>query len=78
MILDLTPGATVTLDHQHYTVEETATFHDEDFRLDLVRIAGATPAHERWLLATLPEPYLMLYAAAGTGLVRPAANFHRA
>lgn len=60
MILELTPGATVMLGQQRYTVEETATFHDEDFRLDLVHLAGATPAHERWLLATLPEPYLML------------------
>ena len=48
------------LDGQPYTVEEHSTFHDVDFRLDLVRIAGSTPAHERWLLSVLPEPYLML------------------
>jgi hypothetical protein len=60
MTLDLSPGMMIMLDGQVYTVEEHSTFHDDDFRLDLVRIVGATPAHERWLLTVLPEPYLML------------------
>ncbi|HEY3380022.1 MAG TPA: DUF4178 domain-containing protein [Armatimonadota bacterium] len=60
MTLDLTPGTIITLDGFPYRVEEHSTFHDVDFRLDLVRIVGHTPAHERWLVAALPEPYLML------------------
>lgn len=60
MIIDVTPGTTVMVDAYRYTVEEHSAFHDIDFRLDLVRLSGATPAHERWLAAVLPEPYLML------------------
>lgn len=60
MTLDLAPGAMVTLDHQKYLVEEQSSFHEVNFRLDLVRIMGATTAHERWLLAILSEPYLMI------------------
>lgn len=60
MTLDFSPGTRIVLESQPYTVEEHSTFHDDDFRLDLVRIMGATPAHERWLLSVLPEPYLML------------------
>ncbi|HEX2950448.1 MAG TPA: DUF4178 domain-containing protein [Armatimonadota bacterium] len=60
MTLDLAPGTIITIDGQQYTVEEHSAFHDVDFRLDLVRISGATPAHERWLVAVLPEPYIML------------------
>ena len=60
MTLDLAPGAMMTLDHQSYVVEEQSSFHEVDFRLDLVRILGATTAHERWLMAILAEPYLCL------------------
>jgi len=48
----------ITLDHQAYVVEEQSSFHEVNFRLDLVRILGATTAHERWLMAILTEPYL--------------------
>jgi hypothetical protein len=60
MTLDLAPGTPIVVDGHQYTVEEHSAFHDVDFRLDLVRISGPTPAHERWLVAVLPEPYLML------------------
>lgn len=60
MTLDLAPGNIITVDGYPYTVEEHSSYHNEDFRLDVVRIAGSTPAHERWLVAVLPEPYLML------------------
>jgi hypothetical protein len=60
MTLDLAPGTTVTLDGQSYSVEESASFHEVDFRLDLVCLAGPSPAHERWLLAVQTEPHLML------------------
>lgn len=60
MTLDLSPGTIVLVDGQRYTVEEHSSFHEVDFRLDLVRLAGRTPAHERWLIAVLPEPLPML------------------
>lgn len=60
MTLDLAPGTKIAVDGYPYTVEDYVTFHDVDFRLDLLRLTGATPAHERWLLAVLPESYLML------------------
>lgn len=60
MTLDLAPGTTVEIDGLSYTVEEMSSFHEIDFRLDLVRLAGPTPAHERWLLAVQSEPHLML------------------
>lgn len=60
MTLDLAPGMTLTLEHQPYMVEEQSSFHEVNFRLDLVRILGATTAHERWLLAILSEPYLLI------------------
>jgi len=60
MILDLAPGTTVILGGQSYNVEESSSFHEVDFRLDLVRLVGASPAHERWLLAVQSEPHLML------------------
>jgi len=60
MTLDLAPGTTVTIDGLYYTVEESSSFHEVDFRLDLVRLVGPTPAHERWLLAVQSEPHLML------------------
>lgn len=60
MVLDLSPGQTVLVAGHSYTVEEHSAFHEVDFRLDLVRLAGATPAHERWLIAALPEPYVMV------------------
>jgi len=60
MTLDLAPGATVTIDGQKFTVEESSSFHEVDFRLDIVRLVGSTAAHERWLLAVQSEPHLML------------------
>jgi len=60
MTIDIAPGTLVMLDRQSYVVEEQSSFHEVDFRLDLVRLVGATAAHERWLLAVLPEPHLML------------------
>ncbi|MHB9026224.1 MAG: DUF4178 domain-containing protein [Armatimonadota bacterium] len=60
MTLDLVPGATVVVDGCPYTVVQQISFHEIDFRLDVVQLAGATPAHERWLIAALSEPYLML------------------
>ena len=60
MTLDLAPGTTLTMNGLIYTVEEISSFHEVDFRLDLVRLVGSTPAHERWLLAVQSEPHLML------------------
>ena len=60
MTIDLAPGAAVAIAGQSYTVEESSSFHEVDFRLDLIRLAGATPAHERWVLAVQSEPHLML------------------
>ena len=60
MTLDLAPGATVLVEGCPYKVEEASTYYDEDFRLDIVRMSGPTPAHQRWLVAALPEPYLVL------------------
>lgn len=60
MILDIAPGTTVMVDGQRYHVEESSSFHEIDFRLDLVHLVGPTPAHERWLLAIQSEPHLML------------------
>jgi hypothetical protein len=60
MTLDLAPGAAVVVDGCLYTVVQQTSFHEIDFRLDLVQLAGATPAHERWLIAVLAEPFLML------------------
>ena len=60
MTLDIAPGATLTVDGVRYSVEESSSFHEMDFRLDLVRITGPTPAHTRWLLAVLDEPHLAL------------------
>jgi hypothetical protein len=60
MTLDLAPGIPLTIDNQRYVVEEHSAFHDVDFRLDIIRLEGPTPAHTRWLVAILPEPYLML------------------
>ncbi len=60
MMMDLAPGASVTLDGLTYTVEEVSAFHEVEFRLDLARLVGPTPAHERWLLAVQSEPHLML------------------
>lgn len=60
MILDLAPGTIVRVDGYPYAVEEAWTFFETDVRLDLVRIVGPTPAHERWLAAWHAEPYPML------------------
>jgi hypothetical protein len=60
MILELNPGAVVGVDGFSYRVEEHWSFFETDFRLDMVRLAGPSPAHERWLVAWQPEPYLML------------------
>ncbi len=83
MTLDVAPGTIVTLDGLPYRVEEHASLHEVEFRLDLVRLAGPTPAHERWLVAALPEPYLMLVqrleqewlGAPRTGLVHEGEQF---
>ena len=53
MILDINPGSNVTVRGTRYTAEEHSTFHEVDFRLDLVRLSG-----ERWLVAVLAEPHL--------------------
>jgi hypothetical protein len=74
MTLDLDLGAVVTVDGLPYTVEEHSAFHDVDFRLDLVHLAGPTPAHERWLVAVLPEPYLMLMQRLEQEWLAPPAN----
>lgn len=60
MTLDVAPGTTVMVDGRPYKVEESSTYYDEDFRLDIVRLSGPTPAHQRWLVAAQPEPYLVL------------------
>lgn len=74
MTLDLAPGATVTIDGLTYTVEESSSFHEVDFRLDLVRLAGPTPAHERWLLAVQTEPHLMLLQRIEQDWLRPLVS----
>jgi hypothetical protein len=71
MTLDVAPGATVALDGLVYTVEEHASLHEVDFRMDLVRLSGPTPAHERWLVAVLPEPYVMLVQRLGQEWLGP-------
>lgn len=76
MTFDLAPGAAVTIDHLHFIVEESSSFHEVDFRLDLARLAGPTPAHERWLLAVQNEPHLMLLQRLEHNLLRaPDAGF---
>lgn len=60
MTFELSPGAEVTIEGQRYVVEEVSAFHEVDFRLDLARLVGATPAHERWLLGVQSEPHLMV------------------
>ena len=60
MTLDLSPGDAVSVDRIRYIVEDHSSFHEADFRLDLVQLTGGVPVHARWLLAVLPEPHLML------------------
>jgi len=60
MTLDLVPGAAIQIDGHPYKVEEESTYFDEDFRLDIVRLSGATAAHQRWLVAVQSEPFLVL------------------
>lgn len=60
MILDVAPGAVIRVDGYPYTVEEHWSFFETDFRLDLVKLIGPSPAHERWLAAWQPDPYPML------------------
>ncbi|MHB9131852.1 MAG: DUF4178 domain-containing protein [Armatimonadota bacterium] len=60
MTLDLAPGTTITVSGRQYQVEEHSAFHEIDFRLDIVRLSGKTPADERWLVAVLAEPSPML------------------
>jgi hypothetical protein len=60
MILELSPGAIVTVSGQRYTVEEHTAFHDTDFRMDLTRLVGPTPAHERWVLTIQNEQHPIL------------------
>jgi hypothetical protein len=74
MTLDLAPGTAIQVDGYPYTVEDHSTFHDVDFRLDLVRLSGPTPAHERWLVAVLPEPYLMLMQRLRQEWLAPPVN----
>ncbi len=59
-MLDLAPGAIIRVDSYPYAVEETWTFFETDMRLDMLRLVGPTPAHERWLAAWQAEPYLLL------------------
>lgn len=65
MILDLAIGTALSIEGLRYKVVENTTLHDVDFRLDCVRLSGPTPAHERWLVALLPEPYLLLLQKLG-------------
>ncbi len=60
MTFELTTGAILQIDGCRYRVVEQNTFHEIDLRIDMAHIAGATPAHERVLLALQPEPTLFL------------------
>ena len=60
MTFELTTGAALLIDGCRYRVIEQNTFHEIDLRIDMANIAGATPAHERVLLALQPEPLLFL------------------
>jgi len=76
MTLDIAPGAPVLIDGLRYTAEDHSSFHDIDFRLDIVRLTGPSPAHECWLVAVLPEPYLMLLHPLGQEwLATPSTTF---
>jgi hypothetical protein len=55
MILELSPGAVVTVDGLRYTVDEHSAFHEADFRMDLTHLSGPTPAHDRWVLTIASE-----------------------
>jgi|GEM_PF-1485346 len=60
MTFELTTGAILQIDGCRYRVVEQNTFHEIDLRIDMANIVGATPAHERVLLALQPEPLLFL------------------
>lgn len=60
MTLDIAPGASITIDGLRFTVEEHDALHEIDFRLEMVKLIGPTPAHERWLIAMQSEPNPML------------------
>lgn len=60
MTLDIALGATITMDGLHFTAAEYDALHEVDFRLEMVRLSGPTPAHERWLIALQSEPDLIL------------------
>jgi hypothetical protein len=63
MILELLPGTVVKLDGLTFTVVEHSAYHEIDFRLDVVRLKGPTPAHTRWLAAVQPEAHPMVLEA---------------
>ena len=76
MILDIAPGDVISVERQRYTAEDSSSFHEVDFRLDLVRITGATPAHTRWLLALQTEPYpALLQRLDQDWLAPPSVSF---
>ena len=71
MFLDISVGAALAIDGQQYRVVETSTYYEIDFRLDMARLSGPTPAHERWLVAVQPESYLMLMQPLGQDWLAP-------
>ncbi|OPZ87890.1 MAG: hypothetical protein BWY76_00240 [bacterium ADurb.Bin429] len=73
MILDQAPGAIIKVDGYPYAVEETWSFFETDMRLDLLRLVGPSPAHERWLAAWQDEAYLMLLQRLEADWLSPPA-----
>jgi hypothetical protein len=74
MILDLAPGAIVRVDSYPYAVEEQWSFFETDVRLDMVRLIGPTPAHERWLAAWQDDAYMMLLQRLEVDWLSPPVN----
>ena len=60
MIKDFLPGAPVAINGIWFKIMEVYTFHDVDCRLDLVALAGNTPAHSYWIMAINGGTYLAL------------------
>ncbi|HOF88257.1 MAG TPA: hypothetical protein PLZ36_09180 [Armatimonadota bacterium] len=73
MLLDLAPGALVRVDGYPYAVEEAWSFFETEMRLDLLRLVGPSPAHERWLAAWQDDAYLMLLQRLHADWLSPPA-----
>lgn len=60
MTFELTTGMVLSVDGYRFRVTEQNTYHEIDLRIDMAHIAGATPAHERVLLALQPEAAIFI------------------